>query len=125
MTDLIRVPDNLPPDPSRPEDRARWCCMQLESGNILYFAQSPFDFPEDEIQFLLSQEQSGAGYHKNIAYRPAQDRLTGYAAERPGDVKRLHDIMRSYSQRVIRFTSELFQSYAQRWRVDFSNFRPQ
>ncbi len=35
----------------------------------------------DEAQFLLSQRQSDAGYHKNIAYR-LSDRLPGYGEGR-------------------------------------------
>jgi 3-deoxy-D-manno-octulosonic acid hydroxylase-like protein len=51
----------------------------LEEGNILFFKNTPFVFPREEIQFLVRQKQSDAEYHKNIAHRPAQDRLTGFA----------------------------------------------
>ena len=56
--------------------------------------------PSEEVEFLLSQQQSGAGYHKNIAYRPAQDRLTGYAERDAAQVAKLRAVLRGYSQRV-------------------------
>ena len=52
-------------------------CGELEAGNILYFPRTPFDFPDDDLQFLLSRKQTDASFHKNIAYRPAEDRITG------------------------------------------------
>lgn len=125
MTQLVHLPEALETAGASPQDRARWCCERLEEGGILFFRQTPFEFPPEEVQFLLSQEQSDAAYHKNIAYRPKQDRLTGYA---PGDarrVERLRATLRSYSQRVTRFAAECLSPYAQRWRVDFASFRPQ
>jgi len=108
-----------------PESRARWCCEQLEEGNILFFSASPIDLPEGDREFLLSQRQSGAAYHKNIAYRPKQDRLTGFASRTHGEPERLRAIMRAYSERVTRFLSELLPQYAGTWRLDLASFRPQ
>ena len=125
MTQLMSMPEAFGAAGAAPQDRARWCCAQLEEGNILFFSQTPFEFPREEIQFLLSQQQSDAGYHKNIAYRPAQDRLTGYARADGDKVAKLRAIMRSYSERVTRFASDYLSPYAQRWRVDFASFRPQ
>lgn len=125
MTQLIHLPEAFPAAGAATPDRARWCCERLEEGNILFFRQTPFDFPQEEVQFLLSQEQSDAAYHKNIAYRPTQDRLTGYAHGDAGKVEKLRATLRSYSQRVIRFATECLSPYAQRWRVDFASFRPQ
>jgi hypothetical protein len=73
----------------------------------------------------LSQRQSGAGYHKNIAYRPTQDRLTGLAKGDRARKDRLREIMRLYSQRVTGFLSGLLPRYAEKWRLDFASFRPQ
>jgi hypothetical protein len=125
MTQLIHMPEAFQAAGAAPQDRARWCCEQLEEGNILFFRQTPFEFPLEEVQFLLSQEQSGAAYHKNIAYRPGQDRLTGYARTDAAKVEKLRATLRHYSQRVIRFATECLSSYAPRWRVDFASFRPQ
>ena len=125
MTRLLRLPDEFPPELSEPPQRARWCCAQLEEGNVLFFAKLPFAMPSEEIQFLLGQQQSGAGYHKNIAYRPAQDRLTGHAERDAARVAMLRAALRGYSQRATRFTSELLAPYAESLRVDFTSFRPQ
>ena len=51
----------------------------LETGDILYFPAIPFNFPLADRQFLLGQKQTGGTLHKNVSYRPAQDRLTGIA----------------------------------------------
>jgi hypothetical protein len=123
MTERIQLQRALKGVP--PEEHGRWCCARLEEGNILFFEKTPFELPPDEVQFLLGQKQSDAGYHKNIAYRPLADRLTGYAAGRGPDKEKLHAIMRKYSQRVIRFTSQLLSPYSGSWAVDFASFRPQ
>ena len=125
MTRLVEMPGALPSEISGPQEQARWCCTQLEEGNILFFPSTPFEFPPEDMQFLLTQQQSGTRVHKNIAYRPAQDRLTGYASDDAAQVARLREVMRRYSQRTNRFTSELLAPYAVQWRVDFASFRPQ
>jgi len=125
MTQLVHMPEAAQAAGPGPQDRARWCCERLEEGNILFFRRPPFEFPREEVQFLLNQEQSDAAYHKNIAYRPAQDRLTGYARGDAGKVEKLRAALRGYSQRAIRFASECLSPYAQRWRVEFASFRPQ
>ena len=53
------------------------CRPQLEAGKILFFPQTPFEFPESSKEFLRSLAFSGHRLHKNIAYRPQSDRVTG------------------------------------------------
>jgi len=125
MTKILELPGTLPAEISDQQERARWCCARLEEGNILFFPNLPFELPDEEIQFLLTQQQSGARLHKNLAYRPAEDRLTGYAGGDAAQVTQLRNVMHGYSQRVTRFISELLAPYARRWRVDFASFRPQ
>jgi hypothetical protein len=125
MTRLLQLPGDLPAELTEPQARARWCCAQLEEGHILFFPKVPFELPAEDREFLLSQRQSGASYHKNIAYRPARDRLTGYAERDPERIARLRAALRGYSQRALGFASELLAPYAQRWRVDYASFRPQ
>ena len=108
-----------------PEDRVHCYCEQLEEGNILFFPETPFELPENDREFLLSQQQSGAAYHKNIAYRPRQDRLTGFAKHGREDQERLRASMRAYSRRVTQFLAEFLPQYAGAWRLDFASFRPQ
>lgn len=125
MTNLLVMPDCIPAEFAEPQARARWCCAQLEAGNILLFPQTPFEMPAADKELLLSQRQSGAGYHKNLAYRPASDRLNGYAERDPAQIARLRAAMRGYSERAIRFASDLLAPYAAGWQVDFASFRPQ
>jgi hypothetical protein len=108
-------------------DRARELeyCRVLEEGHILLFPRTPFELPEADRAFLLSQRQTDARYHKNIAYRPHRDRVTGVASRRAEDVETLRRIFRDYSRRVVAFAGELFPTYARRWRIDFASFRPQ
>jgi hypothetical protein len=126
MTQLITVKDieTVPGDVGN-ADGTRSNCEQLEQGNILFFAKTPFSFPESDRAFLLSQRQSGAAYHKNIAYRPQEDRLTGLDKNSDRDEAVLRAIMRSYSQRVTDFITELLPAYAGAIRPDFASFRPQ
>jgi hypothetical protein len=123
MTQLIHLPSALEAIPKG--SHGRWCCARLEEGNVLFFEKTPFELPPDEMQFLQRQRQSDARYHKNIAYRPHSDRLTGYAAASGPGKAMLHTIMRRYSRRVIAFTQELLPPYSGAWAVDFASFRPQ
>src|ERR1700742_3611460 len=85
-------------------DRARlseWC-EQLEAGNVLYFPETPLPVSADDLAFLLERKQTDSGLHKNIAYKPELDKLTGVdegSASADG-MARLHSIMRWYSQSV-------------------------
>jgi len=103
---------------------ARWCCEQLELGNILYFPSTPFEFPDEWRVFLLQQRKSESRHHKNIAYRPAEDRLTGFGGEDKEAQERVHTILRGYSQRVVEFLSNLLPDYRPHWRLDYASFRP-
>ncbi|PYQ20888.1 MAG: hypothetical protein DMF81_17155 [Acidobacteria bacterium] len=109
------------PSPAREIDY----CRALEEGRILFFPRSPFELPEAERAVLLAQRQSGAGYHKNIAYRPAQDRVTGFARGTSADAERLRGALRLYSRRATEFAAWLLPRYARSWRVDLASFRPE
>jgi len=83
-------------------DRAAWHCDQLERGKVLLFANVPFEFPERDREFLLSQKQTGSRFHKNISYRPAKDLLKGVDDDSP-DRERMVTIMRNFSRNVTAF----------------------
>ena len=105
--------------------RGRALCAELEAGNILFFPQTPFAFPDDDLKFLLSRKQTDASFHKNIAYRPAEDRITGLDKSAAGtDVDRLRTIVAGYSQRSAQFLAELLPPYAGKWKLDFASYRP-
>src|SRR5215472_9264019 len=69
--------------PAWDEDRARDICSRLELRDIVLFSDPPVDLPARDRDVLLGRKQRSSAYHKNIAYRPSEDRVTGLdAAER-------------------------------------------
>lgn len=111
--------------PAQGAARARWCCEQLEEGQILYFEGIPYDFPEADREFLLQQRQSDSRIHKNISYRPMQDALRGTANDRPEDIERLQGIMRHFSEEVTKLLTRVLAPYAPHWSLDFASYRPE
>jgi hypothetical protein len=96
----------------------------LEMGDILYFPASPSLISEENRTFLVTQKQVDASYHKNVSYRPAEDRLKGVDQDDPAQRDRVHAIMRDYSRSAIEFMSTLLKKYAASWKIDFASFRP-
>ncbi len=104
-------------------EKRAWCA-QLEAGAILYFPQTPVALPADDIAFLLGRQQADSSLHKNIAYKPAADVLTGLDAG--GAVaERLREVMHWYSDTVTELLKSLLEPYAGRMRRDYASFRPQ
>ena len=104
--------------------RGRWLCSQLEAGNILFFPNPPFAISQEDRDFLLGRTQTSSALHKNIAYRPSEDRITGLAKSENLEAARLRLILRNYSQSAAKFLSELLTPYAGKWKLDFASFRP-
>jgi hypothetical protein len=96
---------------------------ELEAGNVLYFPSTPFVLASDSQEFLRSLDFAGKAIHKNIAYRPASDRVTGFEGT-PEQQHKLHPIMRDYSRTVVEFTASLLPQYAAAWKLDYASFRP-
>ena len=105
------------------ENRLKYC-RELEAGNILFFNEPPFPFPNDEIQFLLHQKQGNSKGRKNIAYKPQLDKITNHDASDPAASQRLLEILRNYSKRVTTFLEILLAPYAKQWKHDYASFRP-
>jgi hypothetical protein len=101
-------------------------CAQLEAGGVLYFPQTPVPIPGDDLAVLLGQKQTGSGLHKNIAYKPNRDELTGVDAKSAPaeDIAQLHAIMRRYSQSVEGFLAGFLAPYQKRWTLDYASYRP-
>lgn len=99
-------------------------CKELESGNILFFPTVPFQFPQDDLSFLLAQRQTGAANRKNIAYKPQADRITNFVHSSPDQAAKLLEIMRNYSRNVTEFLKQLLPPYAEKWKLDYASFRP-
>ena len=106
------------------EARARRYCEQLEEGKILYFDQAPFELPAEECEFLRTQKQSGLAIFKNVSYRPKPDLITGAAKDDPLNIARLHQIMRDFSRRAVKFADRFLLPYADRRQIDYASFRP-
>jgi hypothetical protein len=104
--------------------KGRWFCSQLEVGNILFFPHAPFEISQADREFLLGQTQTSSALHKNVAYRPAEDRITGLAKSEHEEAARLRLILKSYSQNATRFLAELLTPYAGKGKLDFASFRP-
>lgn len=127
MSQLVEVQDDnasIPAISADPSARGRWLCSQLEAGNILFFARPPFAIPQNDREFLLGQTQTSSALHKNVAYRPAEDRITGLAKSENVEAARLRLILKNYSQHAAQFLGELLGPYAGKWKLDFASFRP-
>jgi 3-deoxy-D-manno-oct-2-ulosonic acid (Kdo) hydroxylase len=99
--------------------------LALERGDILYFPRTPFLFPEDQRELLRKTGLSSSSHHKNIAYRPAEDKVTGFDPAAVSDPEKLREVMRNYSERALAFLWKLLPRYMEKARIDFASFRPQ
>ena len=108
-------------------DQSRAWCAQLESGDILYFPQTPIAIPDGDLLFLLGQQQTDSSLHKNIAYKPNIDKLSGVDTKTADAqaVARLQSIMRWYSKSVTEFLTGFLAPYNANWQLDYASFRPQ
>jgi hypothetical protein len=99
-------------------------CGELESGNILYFPATPFVISEEDRAVLLGQKQTSGAFHKNVAYRPAENRVTGLDKSESREAEKLRGILQLYSQRASKFLGELLPPYAGNWHLDYASYRP-
>jgi hypothetical protein len=99
-------------------------CSELEQGNILFFPEMPFAFPQEDLDFLLMQKQGSSKGRKNIAYKPQSDCVTNHESKHLEERTRMHQILRNYSLRVTAFLSRLISPYAEDWKLDYASFRP-
>lgn len=117
--DLSELSGGKPPS----AEQAQAWCRRLEAGEVLYFPHTPIPIPEDDLSFLLSQRQTGSALHKNIAYKPVRDQLSG-VDEKSTEVDELRAVMRRYSASVVAFLADFLAPYEQRWILDYASFRP-
>ncbi|MEO8377482.1 MAG: Kdo hydroxylase family protein [Candidatus Sumerlaeota bacterium] len=110
-------------NPDASESRAKEDCRRLESGEILFFPKAPFEFSEEDRLFLLSVRQTAGNHHKNIAYRPQQDKVTG-VDDGSADAEQLHRILGNFSREVIEFLGDYLTPYKGHWDLDYASFRP-
>jgi hypothetical protein len=107
-------------------DQLRTWCAALESGAILYFPVTPVPIPAEDLAFLLGTHQSGSKLHKNIAYKPNRDQLSGADRKTAGaaEFEQMRGVMRRYSAAVDAFLDRFLAPYVRRWRRDYASFRP-
>jgi 3-deoxy-D-manno-oct-2-ulosonic acid (Kdo) hydroxylase len=96
----------------------------LETGDILFFPMAPPLVSPEQRAFLVTQKQSDLAVHKNVSYRPLEDRLRGIDQKNRVQLSLVHEIMRAFSTRAIAFMGSLLSRYAVDWKIDFASFRP-
>ena len=99
-------------------------CRNLEEGNILLLNPSPFAPSDGDGEFLRAQRQMATASHKNIAYKPHLDKVTGVNRESADAAERTRRIISAYSRGALGAMSTLFPNYSKYWKVDYASFRP-
>lgn len=97
--------------------------QQLERGGILLFPNTPFVISDDDRRALLNTGQADGNFHKNIAYRPARDAVSGLGKTMPGEQQAVHRALRNYSRNAIAMLESVLAPYQQSWRTDYASFR--
>lgn len=103
--------------------RSRCYCEQLEANRVIYFSRPPFDFFDDDREFLVSQRRIDSAVHKNVSYRPAENKIRGFEGS-PEVLERLNSVMENYSRAVVGFVRQFLAPYNAGLKVDFASFRP-
>ena len=115
----------IPVDIDRTEAEYReGLCRHLEKGDILLLDPSPFAPSTDDGAFLREQRQAASASHKNIAYKPHLNKVTGVSTESSENAERTRRIIAEYSLGALGAMAALFPAYAKHWRVDYASFRP-
>ncbi len=104
---MIPVEDSLGGGPINRAERGREFCAQLEAGNIVFLPVSPIAIAQEDRELLLGRKQTGSAYHKNIAYRPSEDRVTGLDESEKSDAEVLRRILGEFSRRSTEFLAGL------------------
>jgi 3-deoxy-D-manno-octulosonic acid hydroxylase-like protein len=94
----------------------------LETGNVLVLPDAPLSLSAEDREVIQNIRQSGS-HHKNISYKPPQDKLTGLDKTEGPTRERLHAILRRYSESASECAALVLPRYRQRWRVDYASLR--
>lgn len=95
--------------------------LALENGDILFFPPGVFFIPPEILAGLTGAAQDTRAIHKNIAYKPAADRISGLADGE--EASRVREAMRAYSRLALDFMSRALPEYGRSWKVDYASFR--
>jgi len=104
--------------------RSRELCAALESGNIVLMPRSPIFIPDEHRDVLFGRKQASSPYHKNISYRPTENRITGVGGSDDADSEQVRRILCEYSRRVTDFLANVLSPYAGNWKLDYASYRP-
>ena len=99
--------------------------QNLACQGAFFFPANPFPLAPEDREFLLGLRQTSARVHKNVAYRPLEDRLTGLDRREPPErAERLRAILRKFSDDVTQSLGAMLPAYAGGLRRDLASFRP-
>ena len=93
----------------------------LERGNILFFPSGGFEIPAGVRTALMGATQDARSFHKNIAYKPNLDQVSGLVDRAESETVR--PAMREYSRSALEFMKSILPDYARAWKVDYASFR--
>ncbi len=69
----------------------------------------------------MGATQDARSFHKNIAYKPNRDEISGLADR--GEAEAIREPMRQYSRCALDFMARILPEYARAWKVDYASFR--
>ena len=93
----------------------------LERGDILFFPNGGFEIPGAVRAALMGATQDARSFHKNIAYKPNIDQVSGLVDGSEAEV--VKPAMREYSRCALAFLGRILPEYARAWKVDYASFR--
>ncbi|MDP9055298.1 MAG: Kdo hydroxylase family protein [Acidobacteriota bacterium] len=93
----------------------------LERGDILFFPDGGFKIPDTVRSALMGATQDARSIHKNIAYKPNLDRVSGLVDR--AEAESVTPAMREYSRCALGFMQRILPEYAAAWKVDYASFR--
>ena len=95
----------------------------LEAGSVLVWPNAPIGPSEQECELMRTIRQSSR-HHKNIAYKPQQDRLSGLEKLAGPTRERIRAILERYSEAATAFAASVLPLYRTAWRRDYASLRP-
>lgn len=93
----------------------------LERGDILFFPDGGFEIPRELLAALVGATQDARAFHKNIAYKPNIDQVSGLTDR--AEAGNVREAMREYSRLALAFMARILPAYARAWKVDYASFR--
>ncbi len=104
------------PDPRRRAEA-------LETGNILFFPEIPFPLSQEDRDSLLGFVQKSSDLHKNIAFRPAQQKVSGLGKTDASTLDKVRASLSRFSEAATSYAGQFIPNYATGWRLDYASFR--